>query len=467
MCPGKNVNDDNNNDNKTNHPNAVNDQVAESSVVFISPGQEEAKSTQIKESLFTEILDKSDGAKAAYSLFAAFSITVIIMDILKCIFDEDERKKLLEMFSGQLCSLPLFFQLYFTLHLIILVLVYPAGRFFKKQPVILIAAGLLTIILIKVQMMYFCLLPLTQNYRPLSMGLSFAIAFESIRLGMKSISFLIECNRLQSHKATLGNFYYHLFSPILVYKADFGRSSGPIRWGKVFYYLAEFVVFVYIFGWWIRSIIVPKLQQLSASYLAKQALTMTYWIDFYFIGTVSTIFFMLFVGYAIIHSFNNLNSELLKFQDRTFYRAWWKSRCVGEWFRKWEFAKHAWIREYIFRPIAEKSMATRAAALALTFTVSGLYHDVVSAMSFGYFFPMFTITMVSTAVLCAVSDSLLIKLPHRTFWTFKVLTQFFGMGLVILYLVAEFQIRTVCPALPEDSFTKDFFTPRIYRCLGY
>ena len=53
--------------------------------------------------------------------------------------------------------------------------------------------------------------------------------------------------------------------------------------------------------------------------------------------------------YLIFHSFLNTVGEVLRFADREFYRDWWNSNNVLDFWKTWNLPVHRWAVRHLFK----------------------------------------------------------------------------------------------------------------------
>ena len=78
--------------------------------------------------------------------------------------------------------------------------------------------------------------------------------------------------------------------------------------------------------------------------------------------------------YLIFHSFLNTVGEVLRFADREFYRDWWNSNNVLEFWKTWNLPVHRWAVRHLFKVRKEEDSDKRHIS-STDFVVNGLRID--------------------------------------------------------------------------------------------
>ncbi|XP_061391789.1 sterol O-acyltransferase 1-like [Musca vetustissima] len=140
-----------------------------------------------------------------------------------------------------------------------------------------------------------------------------------------------------------GKYLYYLFAPTLMYQDNYPRTSH-IRWKFVAARFAECVAYVLLFAFLYENHLRPFMENFGKMELSAALLIRTY-----FNIQLTAMLFLLSGFYFLLHSWPNFTAELLRFGDRMFYRDWWTSRDMFEYFRKWNLLVGDWLYEYVFK----------------------------------------------------------------------------------------------------------------------
>ncbi|XP_019894791.1 sterol O-acyltransferase 1-like [Musca domestica] len=211
-----------------------------------------------------------------------------------------------------------------------------------------------------------------------------ALLMETLRLVMKQHAFVRTiCGRAMQGKLKsddtadnsptmppFSKYLYYLFVPTFLYRDNYPRTSC-IRWGFVAARFVECVAHVFLFACLMENHLKPGLEnfgkmQLNASLLVRTVFQLQ-----------MTSMLMLLSGfYFLLHSWSNLTAELLRFGDRMFYRDWWTSGDIFEYFRKWNILVGDWLYEYIFKDcyLYVFKGSTAACGMAV-FVISAIAHE--------------------------------------------------------------------------------------------
>ena len=97
--------------------------------------------------------------------------------------------------------------------------------------------------------------------------------------------------------------------------------------------------------------------------------------------------------YSFFHCFLNIMAELLYFGDREFYRDWWNSNSLEEYWKEWNIPVHSWALRHIYYPMRRRNIS-RLIGNVTVFFVSAVFHELIIAFSFKmYYFLAFTAMM--------------------------------------------------------------------------
>lgn len=132
-------------------------------------------------------------------------------------------------------------------------------------------------------------------------------------------------------------YLYFLFAPTLVYRDNYPRTTGPIKWKRVVYHLGEVtgcLIYTYcLFDRYcvpvFRSLNVQKMNlvsyvQLVSISILPGAMMQMMGMLINIISMWNRVFFLqanfsILVFFSFLHSWHNAWAEILKFGDRQFY----------------------------------------------------------------------------------------------------------------------------------------------------
>lgn len=78
--------------------------------------------------------------------------------------------------------------------------------------------------------------------------------------------------------------------------------------------------------------------------------------------------------YCIFHSYFNILAEILQFADREFYREWWNSESVGEFWKNWNIPVHNFCMRHIYKPLLSFGV-TKFQSQFIVFFISAFFHE--------------------------------------------------------------------------------------------
>jgi diacylglycerol O-acyltransferase-1 len=87
----------------------------------------------------------------------------------------------------------------------------------------------------------------------------------------------------------------------------------------------------------------------------------------------------LLIFYGIFHSYLNLVAEIMGFEDRCFYRSWWNSTDMGQYWRLWNRPVHDWLAKHVYCVAVRRGIPSTVAKL-IVFFISALLHEVLVSL---------------------------------------------------------------------------------------
>jgi len=166
----------------------------------------------------------------------------------------------------------------------------------------------------------------------------------------------------------LGDFWFYLVAPVLVYELDFPKY--PTRNWK---YIIEKIVLsllslisIYIL---VGEYFLPVLS------LGKSITT----FEAVFRICVPSIFLMVWVFFAVWENILNAIAELTRFGDREFYSDWWNSTTFEEFNRNWNKVVHEFLYRHIYLDFLYRWKWSRGGSQFATFFVSAIFHEFIIA----------------------------------------------------------------------------------------
>ncbi|CAK1552130.1 unnamed protein product [Leptosia nina] len=291
----------------------------------------------------------------------------------------------------------------------------------------------------------------------LAVGSSVAVTCEMFRFAMKICAVTVDCiPRCHGNGTSLPSFQqygYFLFAPTLLYRDSYPRTK-KIRWGIVLFHFSEVaaVIFYNCFLW--ERFILPywsdygKKPQVEAGTVVRGM----------FACVLPGLISFLCGFYCLLHAWHNAFAEIMTFGDRRFYEDWWTKSRYSNYYRAWNLVVSSWLRDYIFRPIAP--YAGRPVAYVVVFFVSSVAHEIILALSFGFFYPVLFLQFgVMGVLLLPLTASAGRRFPS-IFNLLMWLSFFIGTGMLWSLYPMEYFARKNCPPSKMDSF----FVPKSWSC---
>lgn len=433
-----------------------------------SESRDENVPTTQQESPLTLMLEEMPGAQSFYMFLASIFIYIIVYEEIKCFLDTDERRKRNQFFYDQFSSFPLFIKLWLQMHLIMYLIVYPSGKYlasFGFTSFTLTVSVLTSLTCIK-YILYMQLEQSRLNGDQLSITLGLALGCESTRLFMKLIAFLIECAKITVRQETsVINFTRFLFYPTLVYKTHWTQhaSSGSLKRGMI--NLFHFIVLVYILGLWFLHIMTPVITELRETVIPGNCIKKILLLKIFFFSSWSALLIYLSIGFSFLHFYMNSAADFTQYSDRIFYKIWWNARSISELMRQWNYLIHSWLQIYIFKPLI--SVTGIPIAAIIVYVVSGLYHDYVMMVGFGFFCPLFTFFMSIAPISVAINRVIFANKAPSLNMFFRAIGGYIQMGLLISIVILEYEARALCPPSKSTSPWKDKISLRFINCFSF
>jgi diacylglycerol O-acyltransferase-1 len=256
--------------------------------------------------------------------------------------------------------------------------------------------------------------------------------------GAELEKFMPSLNNPAKNPNTLLHLWYFLMAPTLCYQLEYPRSPR-IRISFLFRRLLE-VIFCAILG----TVIIQQYIVITVRN------TMPYFEDLTsksFLGifqrvlklAIPSLFCWLLFFYGFFHAYLNLLGELLKFGDRGFYKAWWNSRHVEEYWRLWNLPVHKWMIRHLYTPIRNLGYS-RSTGIGAAFLFSAVMHEVIISVPCHRVMWCGFVGMLLQFPLCYFSKTMVETLRFRRVWgnwLFWISFCIFGQPLGILLYAAS------------------------------
>ncbi|XP_063821616.1 sterol O-acyltransferase 2 [Ostrinia nubilalis] len=290
----------------------------------------------------------------------------------------------------------------------------------------------------------------------LALASSVTVTCEMFRFAMKIHAVAASCGqRCYTGQAlpTFKQYLYFLFAPTLVYRDQYPRTK-KIRWGTVVFHFLEVAAIIFYNSFLWERFILPYWSDYGKQPKVEAGTVVRGMFACVLPGVIS----FLCGFYCLLHAWLNAFAEMLKFGDRLFYEDWWTMSQFSKYFRAWNRVVHFWLRDYLYMPLAPR--AGRAVSSSCVFIVSSVAHELILALSFGFFYPVllvqFGVCGLLMLPLTAISGRRFPNALNLIMW----LSFFFGNGILWSLYPMEYFARKNCPPSEADSF----FIPKSWSC---
>lgn len=251
-------------------------------------------------------------------------------------------------------------------------------------------------------------------------------------------------------------FMYFLFAPTLVYRDQYPRTKR-IRWSIVFRHALEVVGVVFYISFIFERFLTPLFDSFGNAQITSGNFVLTLF------GSVMPGSLSFLCGfYCLLHAWMNASAELLRFADRMFYRDWWNASSFPEYIRSWNVVVHDWLYTYIYKDSVEHLFKNcRSLATILVFTVSAVFHEVILAFAFRFFYPvMFVQFEFMGLLLMFVTRNVSKDAGNVLLWFMLCI----GNGIQLSLYNMEYYARKNCPVSGKSMM--DYMVPVSWTCNG-
>lgn len=195
---------------------------------------------------------------------------------------------------------------------------------------------------------------------------------------------------------TFGNYCYFVLAPILVYETNYPKTNN-IRPRYVFWYCLQIILCLVIQYILLMQFCIPLWKSSTQSdrlllFVLK-------------LGVPSFIIWLL-MFWGFFHCALNVLAEITRFADRQFYKEWWNSTTLHQFWRTWNVLVHEWcVRHLYVESVTRHNVNTRTAAFG-TFFMSALLHEYVCVVAFRIIRPYMFFGMMAQIPLMKMSNKL-------------------------------------------------------------
>ncbi|XP_061728508.1 sterol O-acyltransferase 1-like isoform X2 [Cydia pomonella] len=296
---------------------------------------------------------------------------------------------------------------------------------------------------------------LARKHLALASGVT--VTCEMFRFAMKIHAVAIACApRWRDGSAPLPTFrhyLYYLFAPTLIYRDQYLRTKR-IRWGSVIFNFLEVAAIIFYNSFLWERFILPYWSEYGKQSKVEAGTVVRGMFACVLPGVIS----FLCGFYCLLHAWLNAFAEMLKFADRLFYEEWWTTSQFSKFYRAWNRVVHSWLRDHIYKPLIP--FTGRAGAVFAVFFVSATAHEVILALSFGFFYPVLMMQFGVFGLLLVPVTAASGRRYPSALNLFMWLAFFFGNGILWSLYPMEYFARKNCPPSENDSF----FIPKSWTC---
>ena len=256
-----------------------------------------------------------------------------------------------------------------AMHLVILLFVYPLSRI-SSSTCCCWLVGTIGITMV----MAIGAVDIMGTY--FSVFIRMELIIEAMRISMKILAFLYECNHSKEtfEKSTFWTLLYFLFAPTLIYKVDYGKAKRirPLRLIHHFWWLCIISPLIpravyHLFN----SILVVDMRTVTANELVT--------VSIIFLFGFSLMFYVC-SSFGFYEIFNGFWGEILRFPNRRHFgeiKELFQPRKIP---RIINITVSDFILQYLYSPIYKKTKS-RIFALSVTFSLSVIGHEILQAYS--------------------------------------------------------------------------------------
>jgi sterol O-acyltransferase len=240
----------------------------------------------------------------------------------------------------------------------------------------------------------------------------------------------------------INRFTYFFFAPTLIYRDSYPRLGVKRRWDMILINFSNFagaILYTYMI---LKSFSIPYF---------KETWSTPFDTRFFLLSTFksmlpgTTLLLLLFFGF--LHSWQNLWAEIMRFADRNFYEDWWNVSSFATYYRKWNIVVHEWLFYYVYQDFVRfsKGKIGPSGSYMWVFLISDIFHELIIACSFGFFYPILLFMFGGPGVLYTFMP----RQENRGLNIFVWSMFLIGNGLLIILYSWEYFARQGLDLSPE------------------
>lgn len=276
---------------------------------------------------------------------------------------------------------------------------------------------------------------------------------------------------------SLKHFLYFLLAPTMIYRNDYPRINGKIRWKFVLINFFQFLYCAYAVICMMEFFVEPtfigcRIRVEDIPWIITQSY-------------ISGLVIVVFVGIGVLHCCTNIQAEVMSFADRCFYKEYWTSTNPLTLMTSWNVFIQDWIFEYPYQFLSLKvigsfitpsSQWNKFISSIVIFAGSAFVHDYATAVIFGFYSPVFLITFGLAASVQLIAFQVFQSLGLTTGRDFsgRLVTQtsvltFWSAWIIFFSLEYFSRIQCTLNVTTSNIFSKELlinlFIPRSFSCV--
>eukprot|EP00092_Neocalanus_flemingeri_P067465 GFUD01082351.1.p1 GENE.GFUD01082351.1~~GFUD01082351.1.p1 ORF type:complete len:468 (-),score=85.82 GFUD01082351.1:122-1525(-) len=228
---------------------------------------------------------------------------------------------------------------------------------------------------------------------------------------------------------TLWSIAYFWASPTLTYQPNISYNSS-IDLKVVLYRVLELCLMQVL----MRSVLLATPSVIAGLLEAVEDEELLVVIERFLTLSLFTITVWMLGFYLLFVSFLQLTAELLQFNGRKFFHAWWNASTMEEFWRWWNLPVHRWAVKHIYVPFVKSGWSKMNAMLAV-FLTSALLHEYLISCPFQIVGHFGFVTFLGQLPLCKISEVTTSKCGGRVgnLFMWGVLMFWNSVGIVVYY----------------------------------
>eukprot|EP00161_Ancyromonas_sigmoides_P012919 TRINITY_DN3308_c0_g2_i1.p1 TRINITY_DN3308_c0_g2~~TRINITY_DN3308_c0_g2_i1.p1 ORF type:complete len:492 (-),score=176.00 TRINITY_DN3308_c0_g2_i1:24-1388(-) len=176
---------------------------------------------------------------------------------------------------------------------------------------------------------------------------------------------------------TIARMAYFVIAPTLVYEPEYPRTPR-IRRRRLVFLLFKAIVLTGALLAGVQQYITPLGNN---SIVAIRTGNIVSVVERVLKLAVPNMMIWLVGFYVVFHLQLNIVAEVTRFADRLFYRDWWNSSNLDNFWRTWNLPVHNWIKHTVYLPLVSAGVK-RSAVNLIAFLISAALHEVIVSVPF-------------------------------------------------------------------------------------